>query len=167
MVEAARSVAGQPVQLVAVNSGSAPAEVAQYIRKNRIPFPVIADFDRSLERAAGVNEVSLQNIWQLRIIGPEGQIRNGSVAELPQTLQQAAEEASWHVDPVNIPAALMPLWKQVEFGNFAAAAKSLNRALSHRDPQVKAAAESLHAYVQQQIDELAARAEAAKSDGDL
>ena len=167
VVEAARSVAGQPVQLIAVNSGSALGEVAQYVRKNRIPFPVIADIDRSLERAAGVNQVSLQNIWQLRIVGPGGQVRTGSVAQLTQTLQDAAEEASWNVDPSGIPASLMPLWKQVEFGNFAAAAKPLDLAMNHRDPQVKAAAESLHAYVQQQISELAAKAQHAQSDGDL
>ncbi|TWT50188.1 Thiol-disulfide oxidoreductase ResA [Rubripirellula amarantea] len=141
----------KPVMLIAVNSGSSPAEVAQYVKRNRLKIPVIIDQDRSLEKQAGVGTISLNNIFQAYLIDGEGNSRRMSGGDIPAAMQAAAQTASWNVDPVGIPPTMIPLWRQIEFGNYAPAAKSLTRFRRDRKPDVKAAAERLQSYVDDKI----------------
>lgn len=149
---------------MAVNSGNSPAQVSQYVRKHRIPWPVIADTDRSLEQACGVGDISLNNIWQARIIDPEGLLVRANGSQMEETAQRAARDARWNVDPSTIPAELQPAWQQIEFGSFAPAASTLKRYARSRKADVKTAAQTLQSYVdeqlQQQVDAAAAAVEA-------
>jgi thiol-disulfide isomerase/thioredoxin len=151
ILAAAKQSQSKPVMLIAVNSGTSPDNVAQYVRREGISVPVIVDFDRSLERLAGVNEVSLKNIWQARMIGPDGDLRITDGGDIPAALEAAAERASWNVDPAGMPSNVIPTWRQVEFGNYASAAKMLTRIKNDRNPETKAAGEKLYAYVEQKL----------------
>ena len=166
VVEAANESTGKPVMLIAVNSGNSAMAVAQYVTANRLTFPVIVDTDRSLEVAAGIGEVSLKNIWQAIEIDPQGTVTRVSATDLSQSMASAASKASWNVDPQGMPAAILPLWKQIEFGHFQGTAKLVERSLKDRNADVKAAAESLSAYAAKQIEELATQAESAAASGD-
>lgn len=149
---------------MAVNSGNSPAKVSQYVRKHRIPWPVIADTDRSLEQACGVGDISLNNIWQARIIDPDGILVRANGSQMDETAQRAARDARWNVDPSTIPSELQPAWQQIEFGSYAPAAATLKRYAKSRKPEVKTAAETLRSYVndqlQQQVDAAAAAEQA-------
>lgn len=163
VLAASQQMQGKPVMLVAVNSGNAPATVARYVRDKNITIPVIVDSTRTLEQAAGVGTISLQNIYQAATIGPQGTIRRSNAQDMLSSLQEAALESSWNVDPATMPAAIMPLWKQIEFGNFAGTGKLVVRRLQDRKPEIKQAAETLNEYAKQQIQqrvELAAEATA-------
>ncbi len=156
----------EPVVLIAVNSGNPVPKVASYVRRHRITIPVIADVDRSLERACGVvPPVSLQNIWQVRIITAQGQVVPGSARDLRAAVQQAFAGAKWNVDPRGIPASLRSAWQAVELGNYAAAAKAIRRGLGSRKAEVKQAAQRLHQYVQERIQQQQKAAQEALSAG--
>jgi peroxiredoxin len=151
VLAASQQMQGKPVMLVAVNSGNPPATVARYVRENNLTIPVIVDTTRTLEQAASVGTISLQNIYQAATIGPQGTVRPANAQDLLSSLQEAALESSWNVDPASMPAALMPLWKQIEFGNFTGTGKLVARRLQDRKPEIKQAAETLNAYAKQQI----------------
>ncbi|HBJ34490.1 MAG TPA: hypothetical protein DDZ51_06945, partial [Planctomycetaceae bacterium] len=165
VMAASQQMQGKPVMLVAVNSGNPPTTVARYVRENNISIPVIVDTTRTLEQAAGVGTISLQNIYQAATIGPQGSVRPANAQDLLSSLQEAAVESTWNIDPATIPAALMPLWQQIEFGNFAGTGKLVARRLQDRKPEIKQAAETLNAYAKQQIqDRVEQAAEATAND---
>lgn len=134
-----------------MNSGNTPSRVGQYVRKHRIPWPVIVDSDRSFENACDVGDISLNNIWQARVITATGQIQRASASDLDRAAAQALEGAKWNVDPKSMTTELQAAWQQVEFGNYAPAATTLKRYAKSRKPAVKAAAALLNDYVNEKI----------------
>jgi len=167
VLAAAKQAEGFPVMLIGVNSGNSTATVSRYLRENQITIPVIVDTNRSFEKYAGVPEVSLQNIYQARVVNPAGELVNGIGGDIPATLADAAGNASWNVDPASIPAVLLPTWKQIEFGSFQGTAKTVEQFRKNPKEEVKAAAEQLHQYVNEKYLELTDEADAAKANGEL
>ena len=127
---------------------------------------MIVDFDRSIERKAGIGEISLSNIRQVRMIGPDGNVKRAS-GGVDEALSAAASEGSWNVDPTGMPPELMLTWRQIEFGNFAAAAKALDRISQVRQSERKNAAQVLRDYVDTKMLEQVALAESAAESSDL
>jgi peroxiredoxin len=156
---------GKPIAFIAVNSGTPRASVAGYVRRHGITWPTIVDADRSFEARCGVPEVSLENIWQVRLVTAGGELTVGNSQALEMTATRAVEGAKWNIDPAEMPAALLPAWTAVEFGNYPAASAPLQRYLKARKPEEKEAAEKLQAYVDQKLQEQLQLAEAAFDDG--
>ncbi len=150
---------------IAVNSGNSVAQVSQYVRKHRIPWPVIVDSDRSFEAACDVGDISLTNIWQAKVITANGGLVGASATELDQAADRALAGAKWNVDPTKMTSELQAAWQQIEFGNFAPAAPTLKRFLRSRKTEIKDAATLLNTYVDEQLQsrlEAAAEADAAE-----
>ncbi|MDB4614524.1 hypothetical protein OAH18_02415 [bacterium] len=145
--------------MVAVNSGTSPASVSSYAKKNRITLPIIADVDRSMEAAAMVGEISLKNIFQARILVADGTVKRGNPTKLDEAMQTAASGAAWNIDPAEIPQSMKALWQSIEFGSYAAGAKQIKRFLNSRKPDEKAAAGKLNDYIQKQLESRLAVAE--------
>jgi len=167
VLAASQQMQGKPVMLIAVNSGNSAASVARYVRDNKLSIPVIVDSSRALEQAAGVGTVSLQNIYQAATIGPDGTVRRSNAQDLLSSLQDAALESSWNVDPATMPAPMVPLWQQIEFGNFAGTGKLIARRMQDRKPEIKQAAETLNAYAKQQIQQRVEQAADATANNNL
>jgi thiol-disulfide isomerase/thioredoxin len=158
MIEAAKKFEGKPIVFIAINSGNERNIVQQYVREVALPWPVIVDTDRSLEKKSDVNEISLQNIYQSKLLMPDGRLAGGSF-NLEESATAALTTAKWRVDPAEIPSSLKAAWLQIEFGNFAAAAPTVKKNVNAVMPDVKAAAEKLLAAVKAEMDK---EAEAAK-----
>lgn len=147
-----------------MNSGSNSANVSRYLRKYQITWPTIVDFDRSLEKQADVPEVSLSNIWQVRVIDSSGKVIRAGATDLEKTGERALSGAKWNVDPSTMPNELKSIWAQIEFGTYDSAAISLRKHLKSRKPEIKTAATTLNDFVTKQLtDEIAAAATAEKS----
>lgn len=144
---------------MAVNSGTPLSKVTSYAKQNKITLPIIADVDRSLERSTGMTEVSLQNIYQARILLANGTVQRGNATQLDESLQKAAEGAAWNIDPADIPQSMQSLWQSIEFGGHAPAAKSIKKFSKSRKPTEKAAAAKLNTYIH---DQLTSRVESAE-----
>lgn len=152
---------------IAVNSGNSPAKVSQYVRKHRIPWPVIADTDRSLEQACEVGDISLNNIWQARVIDPTGALIRANGSQMEETAARAARDAKWNVDPTTIPSELQAAWQQIEFGSYAPAASTLKRYRKSRKEAVQTAANTLTDYVMEQLETQLTAAATADDAGDF
>ena len=153
MLAVASKFQGKPIAFIAVNSGTSRGSVASYLRQNRVTWPTIVDADRSFETRCSVPKVSLENIWQVRIISPDGKMTLGNPGDLQGAAERALVGAKWNIDPAEIPKLLQPSWAAVEFGNYSAAAASLKRYLKSRKPENKTAAQTLQAYVEKQLEE--------------
>lgn len=126
---------------------------------------MIVDPDRSFEAACGVENISLTNIWQARVITADGKLARANATEMEQAADRALDGAKWNVDPTQMTAGLQSAWVQIEFGNFSPAAPVLKRFLKSRKPEIKAAATLLSTYVDEQLlsrIEAAAEADAAE-----
>jgi peroxiredoxin len=157
----AQKYGDKPIAFVAVNSGTPAPLVAQYARSVRLTWPVIVDLDRSFENACKVNEISLQNIMQVAYITADGQLQFGSYANLDQTIERALKGASWQIEPAEIPEELWPVWRSIEFAQYAPVAQALAKARISRKGEVKAAAAKLSELVDKQAAEAMAAAKVA------
>ena len=110
----ARKFQDKPVLFLAVNSGTPRPQLQSYLRKNKVRWPAIADTDRSFERSCGVPTISLRNIYQVRIMKPDGTLIATSPTRMEQALSGAVGAAKWNVDPKGIPVSLKSAWVNVE-----------------------------------------------------
>jgi thiol-disulfide isomerase/thioredoxin len=160
LIEASKKMEGQPVVFIAVNSGNPRAAIQGYVNQVKVPWPVLVDTSRDFEKACGLFQpVSLQNIYQVRYIKPDGEILPGLSDDIEETAEKAAEGAAWKVDPdsVPIPASLKPVWLSVEIGNYKGIGATLKKSASSSKSDVKEAATKLMEVVQKEIDELMAQ----------
>ena len=116
MLAVANENQGKPIAFIAVNSGKSHADVAKYLRRNKINWPTIVDSDRGFEKTAGVGEISLKNIWQVFVIDPDGKFRRAgsfknAVEEMSKTaeLEKRAELAKKMNDMVVQSGSIIPL----------------------------------------------------------
>ena len=166
MYELAKKYESQPVVFIAVNSGNPRGVVEQYARGVNLKWPVIVDSSRQFEQAFVGQEISLQNIYQAQIILPDGKKQQGNWSDLDGTVQRALAGAKWKIDPATIPAAFMPTWRQVELGQYSAAAPMLKKGLVTTNSEVKEAAKRVNGFVQEQIKAAVEKASELKKSGD-
>ena len=58
----------QPIVFIAVNSGNSRESVEAYAKEVKLPWPVIVDPKRELEQQCLGNQISLQNITQVKLV---------------------------------------------------------------------------------------------------
>lgn len=165
LLATAKKYEGKPVLFIGINSGSTRAEVQQYAQQVQIPWPIVVDSNRQFEKACDVGEISLQNIYQARLITADGQLTGASSARLEESVEAALQKAAWKVDPQKIPQALQTAWLGVEFGDYSSAGKTIKKSLTSPKADVKQAAEALNAAVQKEIEAGASQAKAALDKG--
>ena len=155
---------GEPIVFIAVNSGTGISDVSAYLRKNGVGWPTIVDSARMFESAAGVGQISLNNIIGYRVLNADGALVGAS--SLEDGAKRAMTTAGWNVDPTDIPDSLRGVWQAVEFGDFVSESRTLQRALKSKKPEIQTAAQSLNDYVQGKLTAMLEKATAAKTAGD-
>ena len=149
----AESYAKQPVLFVGVNSGSDGKRIAAYAQQQRIDWPIILDGDRSFEQASGVKEISLQNIWSVRVILPTGEFATGRWDDLPGTVEKILKGAAWSGDFADTPPELQTLVRRMEFGDYQPAAFAIRYKLRDASPTEKRALEAMRDQLQGKMQE--------------
>jgi thiol-disulfide isomerase/thioredoxin len=109
---------GKPVKFIAIAAGDTPQQAISYVNSTRLAMPVFADTLSLMEKRYGT-KISLQNIWQFRVIGPDGSIVAHSMDEA--AIDSALASAKWDYkdkgfDPRLGAAVEMFEWKQFEAG---------------------------------------------------
>lgn len=159
LLETAKKFVGKPIVFVGVNSGNQRMDVQQYAREVGLNWPVIIDSDRAFEKACKVGEISLNNIYQVKLLMPDGKLVSGDWDNIEKSANEALATAKWRVEPTEVPDLLKNAWLQVEFGNYAAAATAIKTGVNSPKPEVKSSAEKLQAAV---VAELQKEVDAAK-----
>ena len=167
LLEVTKKYDGQPVVFLAVNSGSQRSEINSYVQRNNIYWPVVLDQTREFEKQCNVPEISLRNIYQTRIVKPDGKIIMGNSADLDGAARVALQGAKWNVDPAGIPAELKSAWMMAELGEFAKAGPLIKKGLSSRSEETQQAAQLLQAAAMSTIEEQLERAETAQKNNQL
>lgn len=166
MLATAKKFDGKPVVFIAVNSGNSRADVQQYAREVQLTWPVVVDADRSLEKSAGVGEISLENIYQAKLLMPDGRLDDAAWSDIEGSVNGVLAEAKWRVAPQEVAEPLKAAWLQVEFGNFGAAAPLIRKQLTSPKADVKASALKLQDAVLKELDSGAAEAKQARAAGE-
>jgi hypothetical protein len=132
-----KEFAGKPAVFIAVNSGNPKSEVEGYAKETRFEWPILVDQSRAVEKAYLNSEISLQNIYQARLVTPEGQMAS----------------AKMFFDGVVVHPKLKPAADEIELGNFEAGvpavaaaqkgAKDLGESAKAMMEKLKAVADSM------------------------
>lgn len=160
LFEVAKKFEGKPLLFIAVNSGNPRSEVEKYLRATNVDWPTIVDPDRRFEKAVARETISLENIYQMRVLLPDGRVVAGDWSDFEGSAEAAAKNAKWKIDPAGMPAVLKGAWTSIELGDYTTPAALVKRSLASGKPDVKAAAEKLNLVAQEQI---AVRVQEAKS----
>ncbi len=151
LLATAKKYEDKPIVFIAVNSGTSREDVMEYAREVNLTWPILVDANRQFEKDSGVNEISLQNIYQARVITADGKLEMGDFRNPEASADRALQGAKWNIDPTGIPSQLIPVWRGLEFGMMTNAAGPLKAALTSKDPTVKAGADKLNTIVQEKI----------------
>ena len=163
--ELAEAHADDPVLFVGVNSGTEPRQLAAYMDQHGIDWPVIADVDRSFEQASGINEISLQNIHQVKVLTADGKFVNGQWNDLPATVETALQGAAWKTKYDRLNPAFHAAVRRMEYGDYRPAARAIAAGLKDKSPEIKKTAAQLQGAIEKKMTTAIAEATAG-SDGD-
>jgi thiol-disulfide isomerase/thioredoxin len=142
----------QPIAFIAVNSGNSRDVMEAYAKDAKVPWPILVDANRELERACFEGkEISLQNITQVQLVMPDGKFQAGQWNDVQGSATQAVKDAKWSGDPAQVPPSLLPAWRGIQFGLYQKSAPSIVGALTSADAAEKAMAEQLQGFVQGKI----------------
>lgn len=158
---------GKPIVFIAVNSGTEPRVLKRYLAQQRVKWPVIHDYDRSLENVMGVPKLTLEGeVFAVKYVSGAGSLADGKGADFAATAEAALKGAEWRVDPASLPPKLLVAWKAIELGDFSSAARAVTQAADSKDKSIKAGAEKLLSAVEEEVKAEATEAQQALSDGE-
>lgn len=155
----AQKFEGTPILFVGVNSGSPRVQLEGYAKRNKIPWPMICDSDRSFENQFGIR-VSPQEARQVRVLMPDGSFKTVEVNNIEGAATDALRDAKWKIDvePKDVPPVLFQAWLAIEFGRYPDAAQTIKKNLNGKS-EIKEVATKLNQFV---LDDLTAQVDAAK-----
>lgn len=166
LVGLAQQYEGKPVLFIAVNSGTDPRLLKRYLSQAGVRWPVIHDYDRSLEDAMGVPKLTPEGeVFAVKYVSGDGSVGTAK-ADFASAAEAALKGAAWRVDPAEVPPKLLGAWKSVELGDFAGAARAVVQATESKDDDLKAAGEKLLAAVEEELTDTARLASDAIREGD-
>jgi peroxiredoxin len=106
----------RPVMFIAIGASDPWYDVARYSRETGLAMPIFVDSLGLMEKRYG-QKISLQNIWQFRVIGPDGRIVGYEMtrAALEKVLDEVKVEWKYNrkdYDPKLEPALAAFEWNQ-------------------------------------------------------
>lgn len=136
---------GRPVKFIAVAAGDSLAEARAYVNETKLAMPVFADPLSLMEDAFLDKRISLSNIYQMRVVTPQGQVVytpfNGSGVE------KLAEQATWkYKDSGYDPKLGVPI-ELLEWNQWEAGLKALKPFRKNSNKDLAASAEKLYEAV--------------------
>jgi len=131
---------GKPVKFIAIGASDSLDSASGYGRETKLQMPIFAD-NLGLMEARYNQKISLMNIWQFRVIGPDGNIVGLDMTK--ETIEKALKDAAWRYDPKEYDAKLKPALDAFEWNQWDAGMKLL--APLRRNP-TKAIAESANKF---------------------
>lgn len=153
---------GKPVRFFAIAAGDTFQQAKAYGAGTKLAMPVFADPLSIMEKRYG-QEISLRNIYQFRVIGPDGTIV-GYKMEASE-IEKALAGVKPKYDPEAYHAKVRPAVELFEWNQYASGGKALKKLLTNKDKAVAESAAKLQAAVKAEVGKWADEAEAA-ADGE-
>jgi peroxiredoxin len=139
---------GKPVRFFAIAAGDTFQQAKAYGSGTRLAMPVFAD-PMSLMEARYGQTISLQNIYQFRVIGPDGKIvgYQMNAADIEKALAGVKPKH----DPEQYHAKVRPAVELFEWNQHAAGNKALKKLLTNKDKEVAESAAKLQEVVKAEV----------------
>jgi len=138
------SLKDKPVKFIAIGAGDNAADVRKYVSQTQIKMPVYVDAYSLMEKRYG-QTISLNNIYQWRVIGIDGKISgyrpNG------EWLDRALAVASWKYKDKGYHASLSAAVEALEWGRYEVGVKALKPALKSPKKEIAESAGKLYEEV--------------------
>ncbi len=148
----------KPVKFIAVAAGDSTAEAKAYVTETKLAMPVFVD-NLSLMEARYGTKISLQNIWQFRLIGPDGKIVNYSMA--PADIDRAIAKVQWKYKDGGWDPKLAGAVELLEWGRYADGLRTLKPHLKASKKDVAESAKKLYDAVRAEGEKWLTEADAA------
>jgi peroxiredoxin len=152
---------GKPVRFFAVAAGDTLQQAKAYAGGTKLAMPVFADPLSLMEKRYG-QTISLQNIYQFRVIAPDGTV-SGYRME-PGDIDKALERVELKYKPDDYHAKVRPAVELFEWNQHPAGMKALKGLLKHKDKEVADSAAKLLEAVKEEANQWIADADAAAAE---
>jgi peroxiredoxin len=131
---------GRPVKFFAVAAGDTLQQAKSYAGGTKLAMPVFADPLSLMEKRYG-QTISLQNIWQFRVIGPDGKIAGYKMEPADIDKALAKVELKYNADDYH--AKVRPAVELLEWNQYPAGVKLLRSLVKNKDKEVADSAAKL------------------------
>ncbi|HEX8914329.1 MAG TPA: redoxin domain-containing protein [Humisphaera sp.] len=109
--------AGKPVKFIAIAPGDTFTEAKSYVAQTKLKMPVFSDLFGVMQTRYGF-AISLQNIYQVRVIDPKGNISAMTLNLEPAAIDKALATAKWKYKDDGYHPALAPAIDLLEWGQY-------------------------------------------------
>lgn len=130
----------KPVKFLAVGPGDSLVETIAYTRDTHLKMPVFSDLFGVMQTRYGFN-ISLQNIYQFRIIGPKGDIVGMSME--PAEIERAVANVKWKYKDGGYDKSLNPIIDLLEWNQYEPALRQLKVATKAGNKSIAESANKL------------------------
>jgi peroxiredoxin len=154
--EVVKAFEGKPVKFIAVGASDSLDSVLSYGRETKLQMPIFVDNLGLMEARYG-QKLSLQNIWQFRVIGPDGKIVGFDMNKA--TIEKALEKAVWKYDPKDYDPKLKPALDALEWNQWDSGLKALAPLRRSTSKPVSESANKLYDVLKKEADEWKAEAD--------
>lgn len=152
---------GKPVRFFAVAAGDTLPQAKSYAGGTKLAMPVFADSLSLMEKRYG-ETISLQNIYQFRVVGPDGKVSGYSMDS--KDIDDALKNVELTYKPDDYHAKVRPAVDLFEWNRYADGMHTLKPLLKHKDKEVADSAAKLLAAVKAEGAKWLADADAAAAE---
>lgn len=119
----------KPVKFLAIAPEDTFAETSSYVRQTRLAMPAFADTLGLMQARYGLS-ISLQNIYQFRVIGPDGKIAEYNMTE--DAIEKVIGDAKWKYKDDGYDKRLAKAIDLLEWNQYEAGMKALRPQLKNK-----------------------------------
>jgi len=149
---------GKPIKFIAVAAGDSIADAKAYVASTKLEMPVFADNLSLMEKRYG-EKISLQNIYQFRVIGPSGKIQEYRME--PAAIDQVLSQVKWKYKDQGYDERLGGALELLEWGQYAEGMRTLKPFLKNTNKDLAASAKKLYDVIHAEGEQWLASAESA------
>jgi peroxiredoxin len=153
---------GKPVRFFGVAAGDTVQQAKAYVGGTKLAMPVFADSFSLMEKRYG-QTISLQNIYQFRVVGADGKV-SGYKMDVSD-IDKALEKVELKFKPDDYHLKVRPAVELFEWNQYPAGMKALKPLLKSKDKEVAESAQKLMTAVTEEANKWLADAESA-TDGE-
>jgi thiol-disulfide isomerase/thioredoxin len=149
----------KPIKFIAVAAGDSIADAKAYVASTKLEMPVFADNLSLMEKRYG-EKISLQNIYQFRVIGPDGVVREYRME--PAAIDQVLSQVKWKYKDGGYDARLNVPLNLLEWGQYADGMRVLKPFLKNSNKDLAASAKKLYDVIHAEGEQWLTSAQAAE-----
>ena len=153
---------GKPVMFIAVGAGDTPQESLSYVNSTHLAMPSFADPLRIMEKRYNTGKISLNNIWQFRVIGPDGKVVANEMTAA--AIDNALKSAKWRFKDQGFDPKLATAVELFEYKQWEAGMKFLRPQLKASNKALAESAQKFFGLIKQEGEKWKGDAEKAVAD---